>query len=216
MTIRSVSVGAVAILGVSAIAAPTAGVASMASPNVARIQPPPCAPIVPTAIQVGPGAYGPQTQKGLVPGSQQSWIWVNGATDESVTSTPISLFDSGTSATSYAFTFFAAGTYTYHSTGAAVPDGVVEVKICQLPATAHQGAVVYGQIASVHHSGWVEDVQYHRPGASTWQWLAYGSTADWFNFTAGRVGTYYVRTRLRQTSTNKTSGFSPTGAVKVS
>ncbi len=188
-----------------------------ARPLVASITPPPCVAPVQASIFVDAGSYSPAHRTGLVPGSQQPWTWNTGGVTESVTSTTIPLFTSGAkSSGSYQFTFFAAGGFQYHSSTNANQKGSVSVSLCNVPATSHIGSTVPVQYASAHHTGWVSDVQIKRPGSTTWAWLGYGLTGQFTSFTPAKIGTYYVRARLRHTTNNAASGFSPAKAVKVS
>jgi hypothetical protein len=78
------------------------------------------------------------------------------------------------------------------------------------------GSTVYAQYASVHHVGWVSDVEIKRPGSAAWAWLGFGLKGTMLSFQPARTGTYYLRARLRHLPDNKVSGFCPYSTVKVS
>jgi hypothetical protein len=122
----------------------------------------------------------------------------------------------GQSSGTYSFTFWSAGSFAYHSAANTSQKSTVQVKMCNVPRTAHVNAATSFQVASAHHAGRVADVQVLRPGAAGWAWLKTDVTATWVTFTPARKGTYQLRARLRDKAAGKASGFSPASTLKVS
>ncbi len=209
--------GIVAAMGVLAIASVLMAVVPAGARSVQpSIQPIPCRPEVKPDIWVMDGSYSPIHQTGLTPGSSQEWYWQTSGALESVTSTHLPLFHSALkSGGIYSFEFFASGTYPYHSTNDSTQKGTVAIGLCDVRSTAAVGSTVWVQYASQHHSGWQSDIEVKRPGTSSWSWLAYGLTGTLTSFKPTRTGTYSLRARLRHTTDNKSSGFSPIKTVKV-
>jgi hypothetical protein len=173
--------------------------------------------VVKPDIWVLDGSYSPANQTGLTPGSVQEWYWQTTSGSQSVTSTGIPLFNSALKSRGiYDVTFFAAGTFRYHSTNTSTQKGSVAIGLCNVRATASVGSTVWVQYGSDHHSGWVSDVEVKRPGATSWSWLGYGLTGTIMSFQPGKTGTYSLRARLRHTANNASSAFSPIRTVKVS
>ena len=199
-------------VGIACAAALTAhGTASA----VTSVPPAPCAPIVPPSIQVMSGAYTPSTLGLTRPGSTVTWNFFSPAA--SVTSTNMTLFNSGVkSSGTYKFDFWSAGTFTYDSSTNAAEKGKITVRMCNVPATAKVGSTVYMQPASSHRTDWVADIEVHRPGATSWTWLKYGVATTMTTFVPTVKGSYVLRARLRHTTNNQFSGFSPISIVKVS
>lgn len=192
----------------SAHAAPLRPAAAPSPPCVAQIEP---------AVLVFAGSYSPATRTSPTPGSKIEWDWST-ATPESVTSNngfPLLKSAAKTSGT-YSVTFWSAGTFAYHSSTDTTQKGVVEIGICNVPKSAHAGHTVTFQVASVHHAGWVADIEVLRPGAAKWAWLHTNVTTINSSFAPKRTGTYQLRARLRNKTAKKSSGFSPISKVKVS
>ena len=204
---------AAAVAAATLVAVPAA-VAAPISAHV--VQPPPCVPeIVPTILIMGSG-FSPATRTTSTPGTTVHWQW-NGA-GASVTSTgglPL-LKSQVKSSGTYSFTFWSAGSFAYHSAANTSQKGTVQVKMCNVPRTAHVNAATSFQVASAHHAGRVADVQVLRPGAAGWAWLKTDVTATWVTFTPARKGTYQLRARLRDKAVKKASGFSPPSTLRVS
>jgi plastocyanin len=182
----------------------------------AALAPAPICVVTDGNVFVTAGAYSPTTQQLRAPGGKVTWTWNTHGSADSVTATDIKLFDSGVKTQgSYAFTFFAAGTYRYESTGVDVQKGSVEVGLCMNDRT-RVGTGVGIRYASAHHANWASDVQVKAPGATRWAWIGYGLTGTEMTFTPNRAGTYQVRARLRRTTTNKVSRVSPIHLLRVS
>jgi len=94
--------------------------------------------------------------------------------------------------------------------------GSVQVKMCNIPKTAHVNAQTKFQVASAHKRGWVADIEVLRPGTSKWAWLKTDVTTTFVTFTPARTGTYQLRARLRDKALKKSSGFSPASTLRVS
>jgi plastocyanin len=198
----------------AAIVAVPAAVAAPVGAHV--IQPPPCVPQIVPTILVMAGGFSPATRTTSTPGTTVHWQW-NGAS-ASVTSTgglPL-LKSQVKSSGTYSVTFWSAGSFAYHSAANTSQRGTVQVKMCNVPKTAHVNAATSFQVASAHHAGWVADVQVLRPGAAKWAWLKNDVTTTWVTFTPARKGTYQLRARLRDKAAKKASGFSPASTLRVS
>jgi plastocyanin len=140
--------------------------------------------------------------------------------------TPAPLFDSGSlkTGTRYAFSFFSAGTYKYHSTASepAPLNGTVTVPVAVSVYDQVSGLVFLVRWSSTEVTGFSYDVRYRvKPlgGAfgpwTTWQPTP--SSTDWQNlawtFTPQGVGTYQFEAKLKNDSTGRMSGFSPPSTV---
>ena len=204
-----------AAIAIGLIAAPAAVAAPTRAPQPA-VSPPPCVPeIVPTVLVMA-GGFSPATRTTNTPGTTVHWQW-NGA-GASVTSTGgLPLLKSAVkSSGTYSFTFWSAGSFPYHSTVNTSQKGVVQVKMCNVPKTAHVNAATEFQVASAHKRGWVADIEVLRPGATKWAWLKTDVTTMFVTFTPARTGTYELRARLRDKALKKSSGFSPASTLRVS
>ncbi|HEX5249858.1 MAG TPA: hypothetical protein VFW14_09350 [Gaiellales bacterium] len=204
-----------AAIAIGLIAVPAAVAASTRSPQPA-ILPPPCVPeIVPTVLIMA-GGFSPATRTTSTPGTTVHWQW-NGAS-ASVTSTGgLPLLKSAVkSSGTYSHTFWSAGSFPYHSTVNTSQKGVVQVKMCNVPKTAHVNTATSFQVASAHKRGWVADIEVLRPGTTKWAWLKTDVTTTFVTFTPARTGTYQLRARLRDKALKKSSGFSPASTLRVS
>ena len=205
----------VAAVAIGLVAAPAAIAAPTRAPAPA-VQPPPCVPeIVPTVLIMG-GGFSPATRTTSTPGTTVHWQW-NGA-GASVTSTgglPL-LKSQVKSSGTYSFSFWSAGSFPYHSTVNASQKGVVQVRMCNVPKTAHVNTRTEFQVASAHKRGWVADIEVLRPGRSNWAWLKTDATTTFVTFTPARTGTYQLRARLRDKALKKSSAFSPASTLRVS
>lgn len=167
-------------------------------------------------ISVEDGGYSPSTMTQMF-GTTQKWEWRStNTTEESVTSTDFKLFSSPLQVTgTYSFHFFAAGTYRYDSRADTSQKGNVKVQMCmQTSVTRAQGSIVV--YADKHHTGWVSDLEVKHQGDAHWHWLGYGLTGTQMTFKPTQTGTYYVRARLRRTSSGNASPFSPQQSIHVS
>lgn len=177
----------------------------------------PCVPQLEPAVIVFAGSYSPPTRTSPTPGTKIEWDWAT-ASPESVTSDggyPLLASAAKTSGT-YTKAFWSAGSFAYHSSTDTTQKGTIDISMCNVPKSAHVGATVPFQVASVHHPGWVADIEVLRPGATKWAWLHTDVTTVDSSFAPKRTGTYQLRARLRDKVAKKASGFSPVSKVKVS
>lgn len=204
----------------TAAAAGTAGARPLAA--AASVPPAPCVREAVPQIAVDNGSYNPASDTlgaGHAQGARVTWFWLGGGVSESVTYTgKLALFDSTirSSGATFSYTFTSAGTYRYHSQVDSTQHGSIIVPLCNVPRTAKVNHAVWVQTSTKSLTKRAEDVEVRRPGATKWKWLKYGFRGIEFSFTPGKTGTYHLRARLRQRSTNATSRFSPEATVKVS
>jgi hypothetical protein len=133
------------------------------------------------------------------------------------------LFDSGARTTGqFNYTFVAAGTYTYRSTSAGDGKfaGSVAVPVMVTPSSGSTTTTFNVVWASASLSGYVFDVQVRFQKAGSKQWSAWtsmatGTTARSGTLTPTSAGTYAIRALLRNPSSGKASGWSPTVPVSV-
>ena len=204
---------------VSAAAMPGGAAARPAEP--AAVPPPPCVALATPAIAVDNGSYTPAHQTlgaahGL--GGKQTWFWLSGASASVTYTGKLKLFDSGirSSGATFSHTFRSAGTYRFHSTNDATQKGSIVVPLCNVPRSARVGHPVWVQTSNRSLTTHAEDVQVRRPGSTHWKWLKTGFRGIEFSWKPGSAGTYRLRARLRDRSTNAVSRFSPISTVKVS
>jgi plastocyanin len=182
----------------------------------------------PGAVSVTESGYSPQNVT-VQPGAYVNWTW-SGKKSHSVTdsaglgasSTP--WFDSGLKMSgSYRFTFPAAGTFAYKSTGKG--DSITGSVLVPVVITPTRGSAsgVYTVIWSTRTlSGYTFTVQYRfKPTGSTkWtNWTTWKSavTSTSATFVPNQgAGTYDFHSVLRNTSTGRTSPASPDSAITVS
>jgi plastocyanin len=149
-------------------------------------------------------------------------VWKNNTTSTPHTTTsdtPLSLWDSATVSpgTTFSYTFTAAGTYPYHcnfhqSLGMV---GSVAVAPTVSPASGPLGTTFTITWATVSApSGFVYDVQYMVPGGTTWTTRS-GLTISFVMKSLPTKGTWQFRARLRRTSNNAASNYSPIATASV-
>jgi plastocyanin len=144
--------------------------------------------------------------------------WTNGAAATNHTSTndtPLALWDSGSvlPGGTFSFTFTAAGLYPYHCTfhvGVGMK-GTVGLKDIVTPPSGPAGTMFTVKVASINApAGFVYDIQKKNPGGNFQNWmLNVTSLSVIFNSTGQPTGTYQFRSRLHNTATGNSSGFSP-------
>ena len=150
--------------------------------------------------------------------------WTNDTTTTSHTSTgdsPLSLWDSGLIGPggAFDFVFTAGGQYKYHcavhqSLGMT---GIVSVKIKAFPPSGPVGTKFSVTVASVNApTGFVYDIQRKDPGGNWMNWMMNVTTksVQW-DSTGFAPGTYSFRSRLHNTSSGATSGYSAAKSVMV-
>lgn len=147
----------------------------------------------------------------------------NGVSDGDGT-TGIALWTSGTlnPGQSFTFTFRAAGSFPYHCSFhiALGMKGSVKVPVKVSPASGTTGTTfTITWATAAPPSGDVFDVQIKRPGTTSFvDWTGHtGITAQSGTFKPGSgSGTYSFRARLRNSTMNAASGYSPAGSISVS
>jgi len=147
--------------------------------------------------------------------------WNNTTTSTPHTSTsdtPLALWDSTTvnPGSSFSFLFTAAGTYTYHCNFHQFlgMTGSVSVAPIATPATGALGTtfhIVWATVAAP--AGFVYDLQVTTAGGTTI--TKSGLTARAANVRLPKRGTWQFQARLRRTSNDAASGYSPPASVTV-
>jgi hypothetical protein len=180
----------------------------------------------PAPISVGYGTFTPtnvdisyQHAHGLPDSGMVTWTFGNSSSsgDMSATdSTGLGLYNSGQhhSPYSFSFTWKWAGTYHFHSTTTGT-NGVVRVHMLRSPGRAALGTTFVLKWASALRTNCVFDVEVRKPGATKWSYLAFGTKHLSQGYRPTVKGFYAIRTRLRNTTSHKTSGFSPVVLIDV-
>lgn len=170
-------------------------------------------------VNVGGSSFTPQTAT-APQGHSVKWSF-QGPGDHTVTDTSkMDLFDSGTKSpgSTFAFTFLAAGTYTYRSLLDSGMTGTVKVPMGASPASGTRSTsftITWSSVATVPYFSF--DVEIKRPGSASFVPWKTGVTARSATFTPDSgSGTYAFRAHLVRTRTGKTSGWSPTKTINVS
>jgi hypothetical protein len=178
----------------------------------------------PSPVYVGPGFYSPTSvnvyyyhARSLPDSGMVTWTFGNPSSqDMSVTdSTGLNLYNSGShhSPHSFSFTWKWAGTYPYHSTTNGAK-GAVKVHMLRNPGRAALGTTFVLKWASALRTGCAFDVEVKKPGVP-WSYLRFGTTLLSYGYRPTVKGWYAIRTRLRNKTTNKSSGFSPVVLIDV-
>ena len=163
-------------------------------------------------------SFTPQTAS-IPAGTAVQWTF-NGPSSHTVTDTSgLAQYDSGAKAPGSTFlhVYTASGIYQYRCTIHTQMRGTVRVPMSATPRSGIQSTTfTITWSADNAPTGFAFDVQIKRPGSTTWsdwkptQYLASGSFVP-----DSGVGTYRFRSRLRNTATNKGTGYSPALQVKV-
>lgn len=150
--------------------------------------------------------------------------WTNDTTTTSHTATgdtPLSLWDSGSIApgASFDFVFTAGGQYKYHCTfhQSLGMVGTISVKIKAGPPSGPAGTKFNVTVATINApTGFVYDVQRKDPGGNWTNWMPgiTAKTVQW-DSTGFAPGTYSFRSRLHNTGSGATSGYSAAKSVMV-
>ncbi len=165
-------------------------------------------------------AFTPKTATLAIGGTVH---WMNNSTTAhtSTGDSPLSLWDSGSvgAGGSFDFVFAAGGKYKYHCTfhqGLGMV-GTVSVRIKASPPSGPVGTNFNITVATVNApTGFVYDIQRKDPGGNFQNWM--------LNVTAKRVpwdstgfapGAYSFRSRLHDTGSGATSGYSAAKSVMV-
>ena len=130
-------------------------------------------------------------------------------------STGLNLFNSGVHHSPHSLTFIWkwAGTYPYHSTTNGAK-GVVKVHMVRSPGRGALGTTFVLKWASALRAGCVFDVEVKKPGVA-WSYLRFGTTLLSYGYRPPVKGWYAIRARLRNKTTNRSSGFSPVVLIDV-
>jgi endoglucanase len=180
------------------------------------------------AVSVSGRGYSPQKVT-VQPGAYVNWSFADGQSHSVTDSVGLGSagspwFDSGVkNSGGYRFAFSAAGTFSYKSTAKKDPiSGAVLVPVVVTPAqgrTATSFSVIWSTRAL---SGYGFDVQYRFKPADSKKWT------NWTNWKSGVAttsatyvpgqgpGTYAFRALLRNSSTGRTSAYSPDSSISVS
>jgi hypothetical protein len=123
-------------------------------------------------IVVLSGGFSPAARTVPTVGSKVTWQGGGGATASVTSNGGLPLLKSLVrSSGTYSFTFWSAGSFPYHSLANPSQKGVIQVKMCNVPKTAHVNTATTFRVASAHRRGWVADVEVLRPGTTKWAWL---------------------------------------------
>lgn len=150
--------------------------------------------------------------------------WTNRGGNMHTVSSDIGLFESPGAppnvglppGASYSFVFTAAGKYSYHCEIHGF-SGVIVVPVKASPASGTTSTTFTVTWASSVPSGWVEDVQIKRPGATVFKDWRMGQSTTSSTFTPDRGrGTYYFQARLRNLSNGVVSTYTGPRAITVS
>lgn len=148
-----------------------------------------------------------------------TFTWTNQTTVEHTATQddPLGLWDSGNLAPdgSFPVTVSAAGTYAYHCNIHASMHGSIAISIAVDPVSGAIGTRfrIAVAIASAP-DGFGYDVEVMH-GEGDWEPLRTGATAMVVKFRPKSRGTYSLRARLRNTSTQAASEWSPTATIRV-
>ncbi|HLK44303.1 MAG TPA: hypothetical protein VKV34_13255 [Thermoleophilia bacterium] len=170
-------------------------------------------PPAPQIVSVFSSSYDPVNVTQKLDGTIE-WVFLasNSVTDSST----MGLFNSGVkSSGQYEFSFTQAGTFAYHSSSQPSVKGTVIWNVIRSRNDGAPGTYTVTW-ASAIRSGYVEDVEITRPGATTYSWLAFGTTAKSSTLDLGKAGRYWFRARMRKQANNGVSGFSPAVSIAIS
>jgi plastocyanin len=178
----------------------------------------------PIAVSITNFQFTPSTAQGPL-NTVVTWTNNAGATSHTTTSDTtnpdgspgIGLWDSGTLSgeQQFPFTFTAAGSYTYHCTIHPTMKATINIRPAASPPSGPVGTRFIIQVSTTTAAnGFVFDVQKKNPGGTFQDWKV-GQTAKRFAFMPANPGVYQFRARLRRTSNNGASGYSPPVAVMV-
>jgi plastocyanin len=154
-------------------------------------------------------------------GGTVHWTNDSGSAHTSTSDTPLSLWDSGSvpGGGTYDFVFTAGGQYRYHCTFHQFNGmtGTVSVRIRTSPPSGPAGTVFNVMVASINApAGFVYDIQKKNPGGNWANWMMNVTSriVQW-DSTGSAPGTYQFRSRLHNTNTGATSGYSQARGVMV-
>lgn len=145
--------------------------------------------------------------------------WTNNDTITHTTTqnAPLSLWNSGhlNGGSSFSKTVNFAGSYPYHCAIHSSMTGTIKVRLQVTPPSGSPDTTFAVAVASVAApSGSVYDIQRKR-GSGDWTAWRTGITSKSVRFKPNASGTWSFRSRLRKTSNNAKSGWSPGRSISV-
>jgi plastocyanin len=145
--------------------------------------------------------------------------WTNNDTITHTTTqnAPLSLWNSGhlSGGSSFSKAINFAGSYPYHCTIHSSMAGTIKVRIQVTPTSGSVGTTFTVAVASVAApSGSVYDIQ-RKKGSGDWMPWRTGITPKAATFRPKAQGTWSFRSRVRKTSNNAKSGWSPARSISV-
>jgi plastocyanin len=180
------------------------------------------APRIGATIAVMDAGFQPQSTS-VKQGQAVRWNFGSSGPDTATDATAVGLFDSvvGQPGSSFAFTFFAAGTYPYRSTSNPAKTGVIKVAPKVSPSSGSSStefAITWSSVPAP--SGYVFDVAVKQPGATTFATWKSSETTPSGTFSSADPlwvgsGKYMFRARLRKVG-GKAGQWSPAKPISVS
>jgi plastocyanin len=166
-------------------------------------------------IEVKNNFYDPATTKVKL-GTTVLWHNATAATTHTSTADLFGLWNEGISGgtTSDPIIFKQSGSFAYHCTIHASMHGKVNVRMRATPTTGTLSTTYVIRFATINApAGFVYDVQRRKHGGTYSAWIS--TTAQTLNFTAPSKGRWEFHSRLRRTSDNLATGYSPMLTVTV-
>ena len=166
-------------------------------------------------VQVFNFGYNPSPTKVKL-GTIVTWHNGTAATTHTSTADLFGLWSEGMSpgTTSDPVAFKQAGSFAYHCTVHASMHGKVNVRMKATPTTGTLTTTYVIRFATINApSGFIYDVQRRKHGTTYAPWVS--TTAQTLNFTAPSKGKWEFHSRLRRTSDNVATGYSPMLTVTV-
>jgi plastocyanin len=165
-------------------------------------------------VEIDNFAYDPTPLKVTIGDSVR---WHNGdSADHTATANLFNSFDKfvASGATSTSVPFARAGSFGYHCTIHAGMNGRVKVRMTISPSTGTTATTFVIAVATVSlPSGFVEDIQRRKATGTFTTWKSITTkTTTW---SPASTGTWQFRARLRKTSNNQATGWSPVKSVEV-
>jgi plastocyanin len=118
------------------------------------------------------------------------------------------------SSTSSSVSLLAAGSYPYHCNIHTFMHGIVKVPIQIAPGTGTTSTTFAIALASATQTGFTYDIQ-RKIGSGSWKSWQTGVSTSTVSYT-DVAGTYAFRSRLRRTSNDGKSGWSPAKTITIS
>ena len=164
--------------------------------------------------------FSPDPAKAML-GDTIKWTNTSTLAHTSTQNTPLALWDSGSvpAGGTFSFTITAAGLYPYHCTfhQASGMVGTAGARDIVTPPFGPIGTQFTVKVATVTApAGFVYDIQKANPGGGFTDWMTgVTSTSKTWDSTGQAAGMYKFRSRLRNTSTGATSGYSPAFTIQI-